>query len=163
MTAARRRETLAIRELRRLARLVQAGFLALDLAGVAREIALALERDTQLRVEIDERAGDAVPHRAGLAGEPAAVHAHAQVVLAVEARRPQGRGRERLPHRAGEVLLQRPAVHPRGAVAGSEDDAGDRGLALAGEGVRDLRGEPPQGLALGVDEIPLARDLSGLG
>ena len=36
-------------------------------------------------------------------------------------------------------------------------------LALAAERVGDLRREAPKGLALGVDEIPLARDLSGLG
>ena len=40
---------LALRELRRLARLVQAGLLALDDARVARQEALALERDAQLR------------------------------------------------------------------------------------------------------------------
>src|SRR5579864_2632034 len=138
MTAARSKETsreLALRELRRLARLVQSGLLALDLAGVPREVALALEGDPQLGIELDEGAGDTVTNRPGLPREAAAVHAHAQVVLALEARGAKRRGRERAPHRAREVLVQRAAVHPRDAVAGPEDDARDRGLALAGAAV----------------------------
>ena len=63
---------------------MQAGLLALDLACVAREVALPLEQDAEVRVHLDERAGDAVANGAGLAGRPAAVHAHAQVVLALE-------------------------------------------------------------------------------
>src|SRR5487761_1336079 len=97
MTAGRPEETsseLALRELRRLARLVQSGLLALDLAGIPREVALALERDPELRIQVDERAGNAVPHRAGLAGEAAAVDADAQVVLALEARGAKRRRRE---------------------------------------------------------------------
>src|SRR5437660_2066599 len=70
---------LALAELRRLARLVQAGLLALHHARVAREEAGALQRHAKLGVDLDERAGDAVAHRAGLAGRPAAVHADAQV------------------------------------------------------------------------------------
>src|SRR5207302_6953013 len=109
-----RRRKLALGELRRLAGLVQSGLLALDLAGVPREVALALERDAQLRIRFDERAGDPVAYRAGLAGEAAAVHAHAEVVLALEPGGLERRGRDRLPHRAREVLLDRAAVHPRG-------------------------------------------------
>src|SRR5437764_4847407 len=61
---------LALRELWRLARLVQSGLLALDLARVARQEALALERHAELRVRLDECAGDAVANGAGLAGQP---------------------------------------------------------------------------------------------
>src|SRR5438270_7127226 len=127
--------SLALGELRRLARLVQSGLLALDLAGVPREVALALEGDAKLRIQVDERTGDTVPHRTRLAGEPAAVHAHAQVVLALEAGGAQRRDRERPPHRPREVLVQRAPVHPGGAVAGPQNDAGDGGLALAGAAV----------------------------
>src|SRR5258706_7625356 len=123
---------LALRELRGLAGLVEPGFLALDLAGVAREVTLALQRDPELRIGLDEGAGDAVAHRAGLPGEPASVHAHAEVVLAFETGGLQRRDGDRLPDRAREVLLDRPAVDPGGPVAGTEDDARDRGLALAG-------------------------------
>ena len=76
---------LALRELGRFARFVQAGLLALDLARVAREEALALQRDAQVRVGLDERAGDAVADGAGLAGRPAAVDADAEVVRALDA------------------------------------------------------------------------------
>ena len=74
---------LALAELRRLARLVQAGLLALDLARVAREEALALERHAQLGIRLDERTGDPVPDGPGLAADAAAVHAYAQVVAAL--------------------------------------------------------------------------------
>src|SRR5436305_4076363 len=45
---------LTLRELRRLARLVQAGLLALDLAGIPRQVALTLEEDAEVRVDLDE-------------------------------------------------------------------------------------------------------------
>src|SRR5215208_3368622 len=128
-------QALPLAELRRLARLVQAGLLALDLACVAREVALALERHAQLGVRLDERTRDAVADGAGLARQPAAVHAHAQVVLALEACRLQRRRRDRPPERAREVLLDRLAVDPRRTVAGAEDHAGDGRLALAGAAV----------------------------
>src|SRR3954447_10897200 len=104
-----RKGDLALGELRGLAGLVQSGLLALDLAGVAREVALALERHAELRVGLDEGPGDSVPNCAGLAGEAAAVHAHAKVVLTLEARRLERRDRDRLPDGPREVLLDRPA------------------------------------------------------
>jgi hypothetical protein len=64
---AKTKAELALRELRRLARLVQAGLLALDLPRIARQIAVPLEQHTEVRVDLDERAGDAVAHCAGLA------------------------------------------------------------------------------------------------
>ena len=80
---------LALRELRRLARLVQAGLLALDLACITREEALALEDDAELRIGLDERPRDAVADRAGLAADPAAVDADAEIVRALGACRLQ--------------------------------------------------------------------------
>ena len=50
-------------------------------ARVARQEAAALQRHAELRIDLDERARDAVAHRAGLARGAAAVDAHAQVVL----------------------------------------------------------------------------------
>ena len=82
-----RAKGLALGELRRFAGLVEAGLLALDLARVAREEALALERDAQLGIGLDERAGDAVPDGAGLARRAASLDACAQVVAAFGARR----------------------------------------------------------------------------
>src|SRR5215216_6254687 len=70
---------LALGELRRLAGLVQAGFLALDDPRVARQEARPLQRHAQLRVGLDERPRDAVADGTRLAARPAAVHAHAEV------------------------------------------------------------------------------------
>src|SRR5206468_207833 len=75
---------LPLRELRRLARLVQAGLLPLDLACVARQEALTLQEDAVVRIDLDERPRDAVPDGAGLAGRAAAVDADAEIVLPVE-------------------------------------------------------------------------------
>src|SRR5260221_8795947 len=58
---------LALRELRGLACLVQAGLLALDLARIARQEAFPFEGNPQLRIRLDEGPGDAVANRAGLA------------------------------------------------------------------------------------------------
>src|SRR5262249_39669713 len=133
---------LALRELRRLARLVQARLLALDLAGVAREVALALEEDAKVRVDLDERTRDAVTHRTGLAGRPATVHAHSEVVLALELGDLERRHDRLAVQEPREVILERLAVDPRLAVAWTEDHAGDGGLALAGAEV--LRGRRHQ-------------------
>src|SRR3982751_3791357 len=99
------RSALALRELRSFACLVQPGLLALDLACVAREEALALERHAQLRVRLDECPRDPVADGAGLAGQPAAVHTHAEVVLPFDAGDLQRRRGDRPPDRAREVLL----------------------------------------------------------
>src|SRR5581483_4685880 len=109
----------ALAELRRLARLVQAGLLALDLAGVARQVALALEQYAEVRVDLDEGARDAVPHCARLPRRAAAVDAHAEVVLAVERRRLERRHDHHAVRQTREVLLDRLAVDPRLAVAGT--------------------------------------------
>src|SRR5215468_4349590 len=61
---------------------------------------------------------------------------------------------------AGDLDLLR--VHDDHEVAGVDVRCELR-LALAAERVGDLRREPAERLALGVDEIPLARDFSRLG
>src|SRR5262249_39883798 len=132
---ARASRELALGELRRLARLVQAGLLPLDLTRVPREEALALERDTQLRVRLDEGAGNSVPHGSRLSGQATAVDADAEVVLPLDPGHLERRDGDRLPDRAREVLVERAAVDPGGAAAGTEDDARDRGLALTGAAV----------------------------
>src|ERR1700694_1304982 len=71
---------LALRELRSLAGLVEPGLFALDLACIACQIPLALQRHTQLRIGVDEGAGDAVPDRAGMAARTAALGAGARCV-----------------------------------------------------------------------------------
>src|SRR5207247_6787145 len=135
-------EALALRELRRLARLVEAGLLALDLARVPRQVALALQEDAEVGVHLDERPCDAVPDGSRLSRRPAAVHADAKVVLPLEIRHLQRREHTFAVQQTREVLLERLAVDPRLAVAGTEDHARDRGLALAGAEV--LRGRRHQ-------------------
>src|SRR5918992_3686409 len=140
----------ALRELRRLARLVQAGLLALDDARVARQEPLALERHAELRIGLDEGAGDPVADGAGLPARPAAVHADAEVVAAFEPGDLQRREDGRAVGRAREVLLDRAAVEPRRPVARAEDDARDRCLALAGaEVLGDLAHEASSGSGSG--------------
>src|SRR3954466_5837239 len=134
------RKRLALGELRALARLLQAGLLALLRAGVAREEAAALELAAQVRVGLEQGARDAVAQRAGLGADAAAVHAgddvHA-VLVADGLERLADRAAQRL---AREVHVQRLAVDRVRAVAGLEDHAGDRRLALAGGLVAGRRG-----------------------
>src|SRR4051794_38320470 len=129
------RAKLPLAELRRLARLVQPGLLALDDAGVAREKACTLERYAQLGIGLDERAGDAVANSARLAARPTAVDAHANVVGPLDPCDLQRRQRDRPVRLPREIILDRPAVEPRRPVARSQDDAGDRSLPLAGAAV----------------------------
>src|SRR5687768_1147593 len=70
---------LALGELLAASRLVEADFLALDLARVASDEAGFLQRPLERLVVIDERAGDAVTHRTGLAGFAAAIDVHLNV------------------------------------------------------------------------------------
>src|SRR6476661_1802305 len=109
-------EELPLAELRRLARLVQAGLLALHDACVTRQEAGALQRHAELRVDLDECTGDPVAHRACLARRAAAVEADAQVVLALEPGRLERRGRQHPVHLAGEIVLDLLAVDPGVAV-----------------------------------------------
>src|SRR5918999_1069390 len=130
-----RAKRLALRELRPLARLLEAGLLALLHARVARQEAAALELRAQVRVGVDERLGDGVAQGAGLGRDAAAVHGGDDVDLLLQ---PDGleRGADRALERgAREEDVERAAVDLIRAGAGPEDHAGDRGLALAGRGV----------------------------
>src|SRR3954464_1506598 len=101
-SAGRALAELALAELGRLARLVQTGLLALDLAGIARQEALPLQRHAPLPVRLDARARDPAADGPRLAREAAAVHADSEVVLALEARHLQRRRCERPPDVARE-------------------------------------------------------------
>src|SRR2546430_8582105 len=96
--------TLTLRELRCLASLVQAGLLALDDASVAREEAFALQHGAELRVGLDERAGDSVPDRARLPARSAAVNADANVVRPLEPGDAERRQHLRAVREAGKGL-----------------------------------------------------------
>src|SRR4051812_48686070 len=101
---------LALAELRTLARLLEAGLLALLHARVAREEAAALELAAQVGVGLEEGTADAVAQGTRLRGHAAAVHAgddvHARLVT---------HGLERLAdvalqRRARGEIVERPAV-----------------------------------------------------
>src|SRR5919107_2031787 len=126
-----RAKPLALRELRPLAGLLQAGLLALLHARVAREEAAPLELGAEVRVGLDQRPGDAVAQRAGLRAHAAAVHrgddVHARLVAD---------GLERLADRAlqgvaREEVVERLAVDRVGAVTRLEDHARHGGLLLS--------------------------------
>src|SRR5205085_6955212 len=72
---------LALGELEAAPRLGLAVLLALDHAAVAGEEAAALERATQVRLEVGQRLRDAVGHRAGLSWQAAARARAGYVVL----------------------------------------------------------------------------------
>src|SRR5262249_17489348 len=76
----------ALGELERAPRLRLAVLLALDDAGVAGQEAAVLEHAAQFRLEVGERLGEPVAHRAGLAGQPATGHAADDVVLSAAVR-----------------------------------------------------------------------------
>src|SRR4051812_34175356 len=125
VTTRHRGARLALAELGRFARLVQAGLLALDDACVACEEARALQWHAEFRVEVDEGACDAVPDSTCLAARTAAVHADPDVVAALELHDLQRR-KQRLPvDCTREVLLDGAAVEPRRPVARAQDHARD--------------------------------------
>src|SRR4051794_14981491 len=123
---------LALGELRPLAGLLEPRLLALLLARVARQVAAALQLGAQRRLGLDERAGDAVAQRPGLRRHAAAVDARDDVHAREVSGRVERLLRLRLEAIAREVLLERLAVDRVDAGARLQDDAGDRGLALAG-------------------------------
>ena len=130
-----------LRELRPLAGLLQTGLLALLHARVAREEAAPLELGAKVGIGLDQRPRDAVPERAGLGGDAAAVHAGDDVHPALVADLLQRLADVALEGEAREVLLERAPVDHVGAGAGLEDHARDGGLALAGRRVARAGGE----------------------
>src|SRR4051794_27618198 len=139
----------ALGELRALARLLEAGLLALLDASVARQEAAALELGAQGRVGLDERAGDAVAERSRLGGYAAAVDPGHDVHAALVAGGLERAARGALQAEPREERVELAAVDGVGAVAGLEDHAGNRGLALAGGRVAGVRGQVEH-LALGL-------------
>src|SRR5919201_3704525 len=131
----------ALAELRALARLLQAGLLALLDARVAREEAAPLELAAEVGIGLEQRAADAVAQGAGLGGDPAAVHARDDVHARLVADRLERLADVALQGRAREERLEAAAVDDVRAVAWLEDHARDGGLALAGRAVAGVGGE----------------------
>src|SRR6266508_2779896 len=132
---------LALAELRTLARLLQAGLLALLDARVAREEAAALELAAQVGVGLQKGAADVVAQNTRLRGHAAAVHARDDVHARLVAHGLEGLPDVALQWRAREELHERAPVDRVGARAGLEDHAGDGGLSLAGRAVARPGGE----------------------
>src|SRR5690242_5629593 len=123
---------LALRELETAARTGAAVLLALDHAAVAGQEAVGLHRAAQRRLELRQRLGDAVAHRARLARQAAARDGGDHVELAVALADVERLLDDHLLGRAREVDLLVTAVD--GDLAGAElhPDAGDGVLAAAG-------------------------------
>src|SRR5579872_2832016 len=112
------RAGLALGELRALARLLQAGLLALLGARVAREKAPALQLAAEVRVGLEQRARDAVAQRPGLGRDAAAVQSRDDVHALVVANGLERLADVALQGEAREVLLERAPVDEVGAAAG---------------------------------------------
>src|SRR5215470_13282714 len=84
-------------------RLRLAVLLALDHAAVAGEEAALLQHRAQGRLEMGERAADAVPHGAGLAGEPAADDRADHVVLVQPVAHLERLAQQHAQHRPREI------------------------------------------------------------
>ena len=69
-----------------------------------------LSGDAQLGIGLDQRAGDAVAQRTGLARDAAAVAQRAHVEAVAQPGQLERRGRRRPQRRASEVLVERAAV-----------------------------------------------------
>src|SRR4051794_24410875 len=132
---------LALAELRTLARLLEAGLLALLHARVAREEAAALELAAQVGIGLQKGTADAVTQGTRLRGHAAAVHAGDDVHARLVAHRLERLADVALQRRAREDLVERPAVDGVRTGARPEDDARDGRLALAGRAVARPGGE----------------------
>src|SRR5690606_5573770 len=122
----------ALAVLRCLAGLLQAVLLRLLHPRVAGEEARPLERDPQLGVELNERAGDAEPERPGLAGHAAAAQGGVDVVGLGRVGEPQRLGEHHAVRPRREVALEVATVDRDLPGAGAQPDAGDGALAAAG-------------------------------
>src|SRR5687767_8984545 len=112
--------------------LVQADFLSFHFSRVARHQTGRAQRTFQSRIILDQRARDAVAHRAGLPAFAAAVHVHQDV----EGRQVLGE-LERLTHDhaagfATKELVDGLAVHLKFALAGLDEHPRHRAFAPAG-------------------------------
>src|SRR5207247_10608362 len=101
---------LALGVLRRLPGLLQPVLAALLLPSVASQHAFSLERGAGVRIDLEERPGDAMAKRPGLAADPTPVEAgdHVELLLLADRRAPLGH--DHAVGAGGEVLLQGPAV-----------------------------------------------------
>src|SRR3954469_448591 len=122
----------ALGELRPLAGFLESRLAPLLRSGVARQQAAALEVATELGVDLRQRPRDAVADGPRLPRDAAAVDASPDVHLALVSRGQERLADEGLVLVAREVVLEASPVDLELPGAGPQDDARDRGLALAG-------------------------------
>src|SRR5919204_2160288 len=122
----------ALGELRSLAGLLEPRLAPLLGPSIAGQQTAPLQLAAQIWVDLGERTRDPMADGAGLAGDPASVYPHANVHSALVAGAEQGLPHESLVLMAREVVLERTPVDLEAAVAGPQDHAGDRRLALTG-------------------------------
>src|SRR3954451_431857 len=123
---------LPLRELEAAAGLGLAVLLALDDARVAGEEAFTLHRGPQARLVTGQRGRDSVAHRAGLAGEAAALDGRDHVILAAALGDVEHLVDDQAQGRPGEIDRLVAPVDDDLAGAGLQPHAGDGVLAAAG-------------------------------
>src|SRR5258706_5988090 len=132
---------LALGVLRRLAGALEAVLLAFLHARIAgQQPGLAQLNPVGLRVELEQRPGDAVADRAGLAGHAAALDLDHRVVAAIGIRDPEWQADLGLVDGRTEMLDHRATVDHDLALAGQEPDPGHCRLATPRAGVECLGG-----------------------
>src|ERR1700730_4742150 len=107
-------------------------FLAFDDPAVARQKTLLLQQRAQPRLVIGQRPADAVAHRTGLTGEPAAFDRAPDIELPQSVGRRKGLVDQHAQHRSREIDRALAAVDVDFAGAGPDPYAVNRILALAG-------------------------------
>src|SRR5262249_30341063 len=123
-----------LRVLRPLARLVAPILLALHRTRVARDEAGLLERGAVFRVDLEERARDAVADGNGLGAHTTPADVHVGRVLSRRRGDLEGLADDQARRLATEVLVRRTGVDRDLTAAGAEPHARHRGLALTGSG-----------------------------
>src|SRR5439155_21452967 len=123
---------LALGVLRPAPGLVLAVLLALDDAAVAGQKTLLLQEWAQARLVIGQCPADAVAHRTGLAGQPAAFDGAPDIELAQPVGRGKGLVDQHAQHRPGEIDRAFAAVDVDLAGPRLDPYARDGTLALAG-------------------------------
>ena len=122
----------ALRELKARAGALLTIFLALLLSRITRQITGSLQGDALCRIQLLERASDAMAQRTGLTGGTPTAQRRLDIVAADGLGLVEGRTDQDLVRRSGEVLLVAAAVALDLAGAGPKADARDGRLALAG-------------------------------
>src|SRR5205823_3291317 len=103
------------------------------------EAGLAERQPVRLGIDEEERPGDSVADRAGLAGDPTALDLDHRVVATLGTGHPEGHPDLGLVDGIAEMLIEGAAVHDDLTLAGQEPDTGDRRLATAGPGEEGRR------------------------